>query len=963
MFILVLGALFCYVPQQSPAQQRLRALQEKLREFREAKEEENEQTNEQNKRSSPHERLLYEFERTRDPKTGDLPDNIIQREQDFAITLPNKLAFTQRVSSSKTPQTSLQGLVWQNIGPNNVGGRTRAFAIDLDNPALMLAGGVSGGMWRSLDSGASWIRVSAPSQIANVTCIAQDSRQTKPQTWYYGTGELLSTTDRRVTTQLRTLHPGNGIFKSTDNGATWKPLQSTLSTGGNNSAGKPTGQLSDFFHGVWTIVTDPSRQDSDVVLAACYGGIMRSNDGGASWKLVLGNAATKSWTSDIVVSAQGVFYAGLGSAETGEVSPNQGVWRSMDGINWIKIGNIAQLSLIRRIRLALAPSNPNALYVFAEAPSTWANRYFVFASRNTFFRYTHPASGSGSGIWEDRTNFLPRALSTLAGYAVALAVHPREENTVILGGTDLYATRDGGTSVQAATLRSWRQLGGYPYTQDSIDLHPDMHNAVFSNTSPNLVFVANDGGVSSADITSRPNAQGLLTWKPRFNGLVTSQFYYIALDRQTRGSNIVIGGLQDNSCFFTTTSNPTQGWTWAFGGDGMSCAVLKPRANNRLNFAASSQYGFIYQVQSDAAGNNAEPNFWWTVPDSANGQPLFSSFCTLFITEPASAKELYVAMQNRIMRYNDITKMPQDSISALLDDNWYELRSPRALLGNAIVSSLGMSTALPQHRIFAGTSTGRIIRIDRANEETQTVREVTSAEFPRNAFVSSISVDALNGNRVIAAFSNYNIQSLLASNDGGETWTAVGGNLEEKADGTGAGPSVRCVKIVSTGGKPQYFAGTTIGLFSADTLRGASTEWRREGAQTLGNVMVEHIDARESDGRIVVGTHGNGVYAATVGVSEPSITAFAVSEFYPNPVKNETTVRIELPARQRVTATLYNVIGQEIMSIFDEVLDDGVQFVRFDLQAASLRLLAGGKYYCRIRAGERSMTKQLMLLR
>jgi hypothetical protein len=937
----------------SPAQQRLRALQGMFREFREGNNEK------ENVAQMPLERLRYEFERTHDPLTGDIPENIKTRELDFAATLPDKMP----VWNGKSPRTSLQSLVWQNIGPNNVGGRTRALALDLDNPAIMLAGSVSGGMWRSSDSGTSWVRVSAANQIANVTCVAQDPRPNKRRRWYYGTGELLSTTDRRVSTQLRTLHPGNGIFVSNDNGASWKPLQSTVSGApGANTPGKPNGQLVDFFQGVWNIACDPVRQDSDIVYAACYGGIMRSSDGGTSWKLTLGDAQTKAWCSDVVVTSSGVLFAALGTAENGAISPRQGIWRSVNGLDWVKINDVATLPQIRRIRLAVAPSNPNALYVFAESPTVWANRFFSFAARNYFARYTHTASGMGTGVWQDRTSTLPRGLSTLAGYAVALAVHPREENTVAFGGTNLYVSRDGGASAERVNTASWRQIGGYPYTQEPTDLHPDVHHVVFAQNSPNLCFVASDGGVSSSDISGRSNNFGLLTWKPLFNGFVTSQFYYIALDRLTRGSNTVIGGLQDNSCFFTTTSNPTQAWTWAYGGDGMSCAVLPKRSGVQENFIASSQYGYIYEVRVNTRGE-AIPNYWWTLPDSLDRQPVFSNFTTLFVTEPSTVKELYVAAQNKLVRYNNLQMLPQDSAGAASDAKWSEMRGVRNVVGTASITALGISTTSPQHRIFAGTNSGRILRIDRSNEETQTVREVTSSLFPRGGFVASISVDALSGNRVIAAFSNYNVQSIFASTDAGETWTAVSGNLEETPDGTGAGPSVRCVKIVSTGGTPRYYAGTSVGLFSADTLRGGNTEWRREGANSLGNVMVEHLDARESDGRVVAGTHGNGVYAATVGVSEPSITTLAANELYPNPTKQETTLRLELPSRQRVSVVLYNTIGQEVAQILDETLDEGVQMLTLDVSAVPLRALATGKYFCRVRAGERVVTKALMIVR
>jgi Secretion system C-terminal sorting domain len=105
------------------------------------------------------------------------------------------------------------------------------------------------------------------------------------------------------------------------------------------------------------------------------------------------------------------------------------------------------------------------------------------------------------------------------------------------------------------------------------------------------------------------------------------------------------------------------------------------------------------------------------------------------------------------------------------------------------------------------------------------------------------------------------------------------------------------------------------------------------------------------------------VYAATVGVSEPSISALAVNELYPNPATQATTLRLELPARQRVSVVLVNVIGQEVAQVLDETLDEGVQMLTLDVSAAPLRALATGKYFCRVRAGERVMTKTLMIVR
>jgi hypothetical protein len=138
----------------------------------------------------------------------------------------------------------------------------------------ILAGSASGGMWESKNKGLLWHKTTSPDAEQSATCLVQDKRPGKRNIWYYGTGELLSTTDRNISTNARTIGIGNGIYKSTDNGATWQPLAATQ--------GASAAYLDDIFQGVWRIVTDPVRTDKDIVYAACYGAIMRSENGGIS---------------------------------------------------------------------------------------------------------------------------------------------------------------------------------------------------------------------------------------------------------------------------------------------------------------------------------------------------------------------------------------------------------------------------------------------------------------------------------------------------------------------------------------------------------------------------------------------------------------------------------------------------------------------------------------------------------
>ena len=284
------------------------------------------------------ERLKYEFIRLRDPKTNEIPPNIAQEELEFVSKLPKHYPNKSRLST-------LDATDWQSIGPFNQSGRIQALGIDINNEANMLAGTASGGVWRTIDSGASWVKVTLPNEQQTISSIVQDLRIGKQHIWYYSTSELLSTTGRRETTNIRTHSGGNGIYKSTDDGASWHPLISTVTSSDH------TAEIN--FAGIWNLVLDHKNNKQDIIYAACSNGIMRSSDGGTSWMNVLGDSSG-CFNSDIVIGSSGTLYASIGSSYDGTGNSQQGIWRSQDGIFWTNISGNNVPKLIRRSRLALS---------------------------------------------------------------------------------------------------------------------------------------------------------------------------------------------------------------------------------------------------------------------------------------------------------------------------------------------------------------------------------------------------------------------------------------------------------------------------------------------------------------------------------------------------------------------------------------------------------------------------------
>jgi hypothetical protein len=230
------------------------------------------------------------------------------------------------------------------------------------------------------------------------------------------------------------------------------------------------------------------------------------------------------------------------------------------------------------------------------------------------------------------------------------------------------------------------------------------------------------------------------------------------------------------------------------------------------------------------------------------------------------------------------------------------------------ITSLAISTT-PANRLYYGTDNSHVYRLNDANSGNPVPVDITSPEFPANAYTACIDVNPANADEIFAVFSNYRVRSIFYSDDGGLTWSHQGGNLEEYPDGSGNGPSVRWIKTMDNNGNPVYFAGTSTGLFSATSLKGDSTIWKREGATNIGNIMVDMIDCRQSDRFVGVATHGNGIYSVYYNpaagtkeevIGEPSLRS------YPNPFTEKVTVEYELLQPALVSIAISDVSGKTV---------------------------------------------------
>ena len=449
------------------------------------------------------------------------------------------------------------GLKWREVGPYR-GGRVAAVTGLAGDRNTSYVGGTGGGVWKTIDGGRTWKCVSDGSFGGSIGAVAVSDWD--PNVVYAGGGE--------VTVRGNVSH-GDGLWKSTDAGKTWKLM------------GLADGRQ------IVRIRIHP--KNPDLVYAAVLGhvfgpnemrGVYRSQDGGAHWQRVL-HVNDRAGAFDLAMDPVNprVLYASLWnfkrtpySLESG--GPGSGLWKSTDGGDtWSDLSRNPGLpkGTLGAIGIAVSPTNPDNLYALVEAAEGG-----LFRSRD------------GGKTWT-KTSGDPE-LRQRAWYYSHVYADPRDEEVVYAPNVLFLRSKDGGKTFTPIRVP-----------------HGDNHDLWIDPNDPQRMIESNDGGANVS-------TDGGRTWSPQTNQ-PTAQIYRVATD--THVPYRILGAQQDNSALRILSRGQGAGIgpnDWQVTAGGESGYIVADPKNPEVVYGGS--YGGLLTRLDHATGAFRDVNPW---PDNPMG--------------------------------------------------------------------------------------------------------------------------------------------------------------------------------------------------------------------------------------------------------------------------------------------------------------------------------------------------------
>ena len=781
------------------------------------------------------------------------------------VRKPSQINSISEVRIQSNPEIDNTPGSWVSVGPSGISdcavegapvsgglcsGRVTAIAIDPNHPNTIYLGSASGGVWKSTDGGSNWTPLTDSQKSLAVGAIAIDPYGVI----YVGTGE------GNGGPSSPDMHWGVGVLKSSDGGNTWAQLASSTFAGSAFTKIVINPQNPNNILATTNFAQFESSSTANLLIPPSLPGVYVSTDAGNTWTPTLTLNATQSGFCGAYPICDGGTDVILDPNDptTAYAAVAGGIYVSHDdGMTWSHvIGQVGseqfQTQWPGRINFAISGSTLFAAVDIVSSPNgNPPDEGDLIKSTDggqTWMNVSTP-SGSPAGLTGPYySSFCVMPPEAQCDYDFYVAVDPTNANIIYLGGLDVWRTTDGGIT--------WTDLGGYVG-----GIHPDQHAFAFSPTSPDTIYVGNDGGIwysqngSTCDVSN--------CWVNLNSGLAITQVTYIST--HPTDPNVMLGGSQDNAAWQLTGGN----WAMITSGDAGWVAYDR---NNPLTLYATYVEMAHPLYRSD---NGGAPDSWHEINNGLNDDP--SEFYVPLAMDAMNPETLYLGSYQLYKTSDRGDDWSVISPGVQLPAGRYGCSgdsSATAIVPGAseCISAIAVSPSNDAY-VYVGTDAGRVlISSDGGTTFTDISQGLASAP------ITKIAVDPTNPQKFYVTLLQFNGARIEATSDAGASWDNISSNLP-----------LRPATAILLDPQGSIYVGLDGGVY-VSTDQGSSWSQLGTGLPT--------VDVRDlwftANNTLVAATYGRSVWAFIPSGTQPP----------PPPTGNQTlTTTQELATSQQLVTS------------------------------------------------------------
>jgi photosystem II stability/assembly factor-like uncharacterized protein len=779
--------------------------------------------------------------------------------------------------------------------PNPVSGhgisRINCVAFHPTDENTFWIGASQGGIWKTSDAGENWTPLNDGLPILRISDLTIDP--TDPDIMYACLGDFeYNAVSLEFDNRKRHTHFGLGVYKTTDGGISWQPTGLTVAQ-------------EDFDYSLLRrLVIDPNNPTH--LVAGGLEGIWKTTDGGDNWTnveddLLICDVEQDPQNPNILFAAS-MYVSVLDDGSTG-------ILRSTDfgdTWNWVQAG-IPQFD-VRRIELAIAPSNPD--YIYAHCVNIYGGLYGIYRSTNGGDNWTlmtgqdtpnimHWYEGNGNG--------------GQGSYDLAFVVHPEDENTIYSGGVNAWGSTDGGATWDGISY--WVNYYG-------VSIHADQHQFKF-NPLNNKFYVCNDGGIMTTDdlligswfdVDNEDDYQWPTQWQNLTSGMQLTSFYRLGLSANNPG--YLIAGAQDNSTFYYNNDI----WINIIGGDGMECLI---HPNDPETLVGSSQYGSM--SKSYNGGINIDYGIAGSILQEEDGE-----WTTPFQFH-ADSEVLYAGYGN-LWKSNNLG----DSWNKISDfDNIPQLGVPAPCSYFDVCETDNNAIYFAKRLWYsAGVESAMWVTFDEGDNWTD-----VSDGLPTGLFFTYVTVDDDNPQLAWVTCSGFEDgMKVFKTENGGTDWVNISYDLPNIP--------VNCVVLDEKSSNHTLYLGTDLGVY---TIADGATEWE-PFLQNLPNVIVGELEIDYESSEMYAATFGRGIWKTEIPsfvVDVPDVETAVSYSVGPNPTEDQIGISVDgLENVEWLDVRLVDIKGATVHQERHQVQSGALRSTYF------LNAFSPGVYFMELKAGD-----------